>query len=359
MPYGGHVGRICATLLVIAGSLKFLPKLRYAASFFGGRHMLNRRALVGGLSAAAFAPKPSFAAWPERPITMLHGLAPGRGADANARIAADGLSRLLGQTIIVESKAGAGTTLASAQLVRAAADGYTILLIAPSYAASAALYKKLPYRPIEDISPIGLVSEAPYVFVTYAEHPAQTLQQMLEMARKQGGSITYGTPGVGSGPHLTTELLAQHAGVKLTQVPFRGGALAVVEVLARRIDFMTDPPLSMIEHIKSGKFRALAVSTATRFAGLPDTPTVVEAGFPGYEVGAWFGLVAPAGTADAVIVRINAAMREVLTDPAVRERFAALGATPKNSSPKEFADLIATDIKKWSDVVEKGAIERI
>jgi tripartite-type tricarboxylate transporter receptor subunit TctC len=321
--------------------------------------MLSRRALIGGLSAAAFVSKPSFAAWPERPITMLHGLAPGGGADANARIAADGLGKLLGQSIIVESKPGAGTTLASAQLARATADGYTIALIAPSYAASAAVYRKLPYRPIEDISPISLVSEAPYVFVTSAEHPAQTLQQMLDMAGKQGGSITYGTPGVGSGPHLTTELLAQRAGVKLTHVPFRGGALAVVEVMARRIDFMTDPPLSMIEHIKSGKFRALAVSTATRFAGLPDTPTAAESGFPGYEVGAWFGLVAPAGTPDAVIARFNSAIREVLADPAVRERFAALGTTPKSTSPRDFADLIAADIRKWSDVVEKAGIERI
>src|SRR5262249_52817944 len=146
------------------------------------------------------------AAWPERPITMLHGLAPGGGADANARIAADGLSKLLGQTIIVESKPGAGTTLASAQLARAVPDGYTIALIAPSYAASAALYKKLPYRPLEDIRPISLVSEAPYVFVTHADHPAKSLQEMLELARKQPGSITYGTPGVGSGPHLVTEL---------------------------------------------------------------------------------------------------------------------------------------------------------
>jgi tripartite-type tricarboxylate transporter receptor subunit TctC len=266
---------------------------------------------------------------------------------------------VLGQTVIVESKSGAGTTLASAQLIRAAPDGYTIGLVATSYCASAALYKKLPYRPIEDISAIGLISEAPYVIVTYAEHPARSLPQMLDMALKQGGSISYGTPGVGSGNHLATELLAQRAGVKLTHVPFRGGAQAVVEVLAQRIDFMIDPPLSMIEHLKSGKFRALAVSTATRFAALPDTPTVAESGFPGFEVGAWFGLVSPVGTPDAVIARINAAIKEVLADPAVRERFAALGATPKSSSPKEFADLIATDIKKWSDVVEKAGIERI
>ena len=203
--------------------------------------MITRRGVVAGLSASGAFPYVAQAAWPDRPITILHGFAPGGGADANARIAAEGLSRVLGQTVIVESKSGAGTTLASAQLVRAAPDGYTIGLVATSYCASAALYKKLPYRPIEDISAISLLSEAPYVIVTYAEHPARSLPQMLDMARKQGGSISYGTPGVGSGNHLATELLAQRAGVKLTHVPFRGGAQAVVEVLAQRIDFMITP----------------------------------------------------------------------------------------------------------------------
>ena len=195
--------------------------------------MISRRGVIAGLSASGAFPYVVQAAWPERPITMLHGLLPGGGADANARIAADGLAKLLGQPVIVESKPGAGTTLASAQLVRAAPDGHTIALLAPSYPASAALYKKLPYRPIEDISPIGLISEAPYVFVTHAEHPAQSLQQLLDMARKQGGGITYGTPGVGSGPHLTTEFLAYRAAVKFTHVPFRGGPEALTESKAQ------------------------------------------------------------------------------------------------------------------------------
>ena len=321
--------------------------------------MITRRGLVAGLSASGVFPYVAQAAWPDRSITMLHGFAPGGGADATARIAAEGLSRVLGQTVVVESKSGAGTTLASAQLVRAAPDGYTIALVATSYSASAALYKKLPYRPIEDISAIGLLSEAPYVIVTYAEHPARSLPQMLDMARKQGGSISYGTPGVGSGGHLTTELLAQRAGVKLTHVPFRGGAQAVVEVLAQRIDFMIDPPLSMIEHLKSGKFRALAVSTTTRFPGLPDIPTVQELGISNFDVTAWFALVAPAATPDPVVQRLNAATGELLAAPAARDRLLALGAVPKSSSPKELADLIAADIRRWTEVVEKAGIERI
>lgn len=321
--------------------------------------MINRRGVLAGLSASGAFPYVAQAAWPDRSITMLHGFAPGGGADATARIAAEGLSRVLGQTVVVESKSGAGTTLASAQLVRAAPDGYTIALVATSYSASAALYKKLPYRPIEDISAIGLLSEAPYVIVTYAEHPARSLPQMLDMARKQGGSISYGTPGVGSGNHLATELLAQRAGVKLTHVPFRGGAQAVVEVLAQRIDFMIDPPLSMIEHLKSGKFRALAVSTTTRFPGLPDIPTVQELGISNFDVTAWFALVAPAATPDPVVQRLNAATGEVLAAPAARDRLLALGAVPKSSSPKELADLIAADIRRWTEVVEKAGIERI
>ena len=290
---------------------------------------------------------------------MLHGFAPGGGADANARIAAEGLGKVLGQTVLVESKSGAGTTLASAQLVRAAPDGYTIALVATSYCASAAFYKKLPYRPIEDISAIGLLSEAPYVIATYAEHPARSLPQMLDMARKPDRSISYGTPGVGSGNHLATELLAQLAGVKLTHVPFRGGAQAVIEVLAQRIDFMIDPPLSMIEHLKSGKFRGLAVSTTKRFPGLPEIPTVQESGISNFDVAAWYALVAPVATPDPVIQRLNAATGEALATPAVRDRLIELGAVPKSSSQKELADLIAADIRRWTDVIEKAGIERI
>jgi len=321
--------------------------------------MITRRGFVAGLSASGAFPYVAHAAWPERPITMLHGFAPGGGADANARIAAEGLGKVLGQTVLVESKSGAGTTLASAQLVRAAPDGYTIALVATSYCASAAFYKKLPYRPIEDISAVGLLSEAPYVIATYAEHPARSLPQMLDMARKPDRSISYGTPGVGSGNHLATELLAQLAGVKLTHVPFRGGAQAVIEVLAQRIDFMIDPPLSMIEHLKSGKFRGLAVSTTKRFPGLPEIPTVQESGISNFDVAAWYALVAPVATPDPVIQRLNAATGEALATPAVRDRLIELGAVPKSSSQKELADLIAADIRRWTDVIEKAGIERI
>jgi tripartite-type tricarboxylate transporter receptor subunit TctC len=290
---------------------------------------------------------------------MVHGFAPGGGADATARIAADGLGKLLGQTVLVESKPGAGTTLAAAQAARAAPDGYTILLATAGFAASAALYKKLSYRPVEDFAGVSLLTEAPYLIATNAEHPAQTLQQMLDLAKAKSGQVTYGTPGVGSGPHLMVELIGQMTGVKFTHVPFRGGAQAVVEVLARRIDFMVDPPLSMIEHVRSGKFRALAVTTAKRSPSFPDTPTVAEAAVPAFEAAAWFGLIGPRGMPDDIVQRLNAACASVLADSAVREKIKGLGAEARHSSPKEITNLIATDIKRWSDVVEKANIERI
>ncbi|HKS62538.1 MAG TPA: tripartite tricarboxylate transporter substrate-binding protein [Xanthobacteraceae bacterium] len=321
--------------------------------------MIDRRALLAGVAASAFIPRQSFAAWPERPITMLHGFAPGGGADATARVAADGLSKVLSQPVLVESKPGAGTTLAAGQLVRAAPDGYTIALVTSTYASSAALYKKLPYRPVEDISPIGQLTESPYVIATHEDHPAQTLEKMIEAAKKQSGNLTYGTPGVGSGPHLITELLAQRAGIKLTHVPFRGGAQAVVEVLARRIDFMVDPPLSMIEHIRSGKFRALAVSTAERFPSFPAVPTVAEQGFPGFAAPAWFALAAPAATPAPVLERLSATTADVLADTAVRERLRVLGAEAKTSSPQALMQLIVADIKRWSEVIDRAGIERI
>ena len=263
------------------------------------------------------------------------------------------------QTVLVESKPGAGTTLAAAQAARAAPDGYTILLATAGFAASAALYKKLSYRPVEDFAGVSLLTEAPYLIATNAEHPAQTLQQMLDLAKAKSGQVTYGTPGVGSGPHLMVELIGQMTGVKFTHVPFRGGAQAVVEVLARRIDFMVDPPLSMIEHVRSGKFRALAVTTAKRSPSFPDSPTVAEAAVPGFEAAAWFGLIGPRGMPDDIVQRLNAACASVLADSAVREKIKGLGAEARHSSPKEITDLIATDIKRWSDVVEKANIERI
>ncbi|WP_295854378.1 tripartite tricarboxylate transporter substrate binding protein [Tardiphaga sp.] len=319
--------------------------------------MLSRRALLAGLSVTLL-PFEARAAWPERAITLLHGFAPGGGTDTTARIIAEGLSKVLGQTIIVETKPGAGTTLAGAQLARATPDGYTISMITATYAASSAFYKQLPYKPVGDLRGISLVSESPYMFCNSTESPIANLAQMIAAA-KAGKSLSYGTPGVGSGPHLIVEQISQLAGVKFVHIPFRGGSQAVIDVLAGRVDFMVDPPISMTEQIKAGKFRALAVTTAQRFPGFEDVPTVAEAGFPGFAAPGWYGLVGPVGMPDAVVQRLHDATVAVLAQDGIKERLLALGSLGKSSSPTAITELLAADVKRWGDVLQKGNIERI
>lgn len=320
---------------------------------------LNRRTVLAGL-AATLLPIRAQAAWPDKTITLLHGFAPGGGTDATSRVLAEGLSKILGQTVVVETKPGAGTTLAGAQLARAAPDGYTISLITATYGASSAFYKSLSYKPVDDLKGICQVSEAPYMFSCNADAPFKTLAELIALARTQPDKpFTYGTPGVGSGPHLIVEQVAQLAGVKFQHIPFRGGAQAVVEVLAGRVDFMVDPPISMIEQIKAGKFRALAVTTAQRFASFSDIPTVAEAGFANYAAPGWYALVGPAGLPDDIVARLHDATTTLLKDETVKERLLALGSQAKASQPKEVIDLLASDVKRWGEVLDKAKIERI
>lgn len=322
--------------------------------------MLNRRVLLAGLSASVLPFKARAATWPDRAITLLHGFAPGGGTDTTSRVLAEGLSKALGQTVVVETKPGAGTTLAGAQLARAAPDGYTISMITATYAASSAFYKSLPYKPVADLKGICMVSESPYMFSCNADAPFKNLADLIKSAKaKPPLSYTYGTPGVGSGPHLIVEQIAQLAGVKFQHVPFRGGSQAVVEVLANRIDFMVDPPISAIEQIKAGKFRALAMTTAQRFPTFPDVPTVAEAGFPGYSAPGWYGLVGPLGLPDDIVARIHDATATLLKDKDIQARMLDLGSQAKASTPQEVTDVLAADVKRWTDVLAKANIERI
>jgi tripartite-type tricarboxylate transporter receptor subunit TctC len=319
--------------------------------------MLSRRSVIAGLAANAVA-LPAMAEWPEKNITLLHGLAPGGGLDITARLLADGLSRKLGKAVVVESKPGAGTTLASTQTARAEPDGYQLAVIASSFSGSAALYKELSYRPMEDFSFISLVTQSPFIIANNAESDVATFPQFLEKSRS-GQIITYGTSGVGSGAHLTMEYINQLAGVKFQHVPFRGGAPIITEILGKRIDLMVDPPLSMMEQFKAGKMRPVAVTTSQRFSAFPNVPAVAEAGLPNLDVSAWFGLAGPSGLSDAMIKRLHDVSAEVLSEDAVKEKFRELGSSAGSSTPKEFKDLVAADIARWTSVIDKANIARI
>ena len=322
-------------------------------------NLTRRTVLAGGASFVAVRPDRAFAAWPERTITLLHGLAPGGGVDVTARIIAEGLSRRLGHHVVVESRSGAATTLASAQIARATPDGYTLGFVPISHAVAGASYKQLPYHPIDDFTFIGQATDYPFVLVTHPEHAIKSIPDLILASRSRSVPLLCGTAGQGSVQHLLAACLAQLAKVEIQTIPFRGGAPAVTELLAKRIDLFIDPPITLLENIKAGRLRAIAVTSRTRFAGLPDVPTIAEAGFSGFSVMSWAGVVGPAKLPQEIVARLNSEIRAHLTEPEVAQRIRALGSEPAPGSPSDFREVVSSDLQRWNTVVAEAKIERI
>jgi tripartite-type tricarboxylate transporter receptor subunit TctC len=320
---------------------------------------VTRRAALTGLAALAAGPARAQPGWPARAITLVHGLAPGGPSDIIARILAEGLARRLGQQVVVDARPGAGGRVAAGQIARAAPDGYTLMTIPSGHAVSAALYKNLPYRTIDDFSMISLLTEYPFVVVTHADHPIRTLADLISTARSRPAPLLFGSAGNGSLQHLAGELLAKTVNATFQHVPYRGSAQAITDLLAKRIDFIVDSPTAELEFIRAGQVRALAVTGASRFFSLPEIPTTAEAGIPGYTFTSWQGLVAPAGLPAAVVDRLNAEIAGLLAEQAVAERIRMVGNDPSPSSPDAFRARIAADIDKWTKVVDAAKIERI
>jgi tripartite-type tricarboxylate transporter receptor subunit TctC len=318
---------------------------------------LTRRTVIAGL--AGLAATPARADWPDRPITIIHGFPAGGPSDLVARILADGLSRALGQQVIVETRPGASGTTAVGQVARAAPDGYTLCVIPSGHAFAAATYKKLPYRPIDDFTFISLATEYPYLMATYAEQPFHTVAELIETARSRSKPLLYGTPGNGSGPQLAIELFAREAKVQFQHIPYRGSAPAVTDLVGKRIDFMMDPPAGLIQFVREGRLRALAVTSAKRYPSLPDVPTIAESGVPGYVVAAWQGLIAPAGLPEPILDRLNTEVVRLLKDPVVGERLRSFGNEPSPCTPDEFKARCAADIAKWTKLVDDIHFEKI
>jgi tripartite-type tricarboxylate transporter receptor subunit TctC len=324
---------------------------------------LRRRQFLHLVAGAAALPAVSRAAraqtYPSRPITLMHGFGAGGGVDTTARIVAEGLSRRLGQPIIVEPKPGASTTIASAQLARSVADGHTLGVLSSTYGAAAAMYNKLPFRPVDDFSVIGQIIEFPFVVATRVDHSAQNILDLVNAARVANTPLLYGTPGLGSIQHLLVEYLAQQAKVRFQYVPYRSGAQALTELLGKRIDFMVDPAIILLEHVRSGNVRILAVTTATRSSELPNIPTIAEAGFPAFDVSGWMGLVAPAGLPTSIVARLNFELTGLLAEPIIIERLRALGNEPRPSGPDQLKGRIGEEISKWTAVIDAARIARI
>ena len=290
--------------------------------------------------------------YPNRAIRIVVAFAPGGGADTNARIVGQKLSEQLAVPVLVDNRPGAGSMLGTELVARAAADGHTLLMGSSEFAVNPSLQPKIPYDTLRDFAPIAQTVSSQYVLSTHPSVPVKTVRELIALAKARPGQLNYGSAGVGSASHLAGELLQFMTGTRLVHIPFKGAGPATIALLSGEFDFMFSSTTAAVAQIKSGKLRAIAVTGPKRFSELPDTPTVSEAGVPGFVITGWFGVLAPAGTPREIINKLGAEIVKVVKLPAVQERFASLGTVPVGNSPEEFAAFLRVEIEKWSRVVK-------
>jgi tripartite-type tricarboxylate transporter receptor subunit TctC len=305
-------------------------------------------------SAAALAQSP----YPHKPVRIVVPYPPGGTTDLLARLVAARLGDKLGQNFTVDNRAGASGAIGSQLVAKSPPDGYTLVMATiSSHGINSALNKTLPYDPVADFAPITLVASTPNVITVNADTPAKTLAELLATARAKPGALSFGSTSAGGSPHMSVELLKMMAKVDLVHIPYKGGGPMLTDLIGGQIPMGVDNLPSSMAHIKSGKIRALAVTTATRWPGAPDIPTVAESGVPGYEVSAWFGLLAPAGTPKEIVDLLQRSVADGLRDPAVAQRLQELGAEPVASTPDAFGRQIAGEIDKWKKVVAATGVK--
>ncbi|MEF7612570.1 tripartite tricarboxylate transporter substrate binding protein [Aquincola sp. MAHUQ-54] len=293
-------------------------------------------------------------AYPTQAVKIVVPYPPGGPTDIVARVVAQQLGEQLGQTVIVDNKPGAGGNLGAEAVARAAPDGYTLLVATTAHAINMSLFKNLNYDVQRDFAPVSLLTQGPLVLVTTPSFPAKNVAEVIALAKAKPGELNYASSGNGQSTHLAAELFATSAGVKLTHVPYKGSAPALTDVIAGQVPMFFDTMLSSMPFVKSGKLKALAVTSPSRSPAAPDIPTVAESGLPGYEVFAWNGLLAPAGTPPAVLSKLSAEMKKVLENPAVKDKFAAQGFAAAWTSPKQSADYVRAEVEKWRQAVAQS-----
>jgi tripartite-type tricarboxylate transporter receptor subunit TctC len=289
--------------------------------------------------------------YPSKPIQLVVGYAAGGSTDVIARIVGQHLSEALGQPVVIENRSGGGGTIAAAQVARSTPDGHTIFMSTIANTINTSLHSKLPFDFATDFAPISLVATVPNVLVLNPAVPATTLKDFIALAKSKPGEINFASSGAGSSIHLSGELFNTLAQVRLVHVPYKGSALAVTDLMSGQVQSMFDNLSSSLPHIKAGKLRPLAVTSARRSVAAPDIPTMAEAGLPEFEVTSWFALVAPAKTPKAIVARLNNEVRRILEQPGVKARLAELGADVAPSTPEALAELITSETAKWAGVV--------
>jgi tripartite-type tricarboxylate transporter receptor subunit TctC len=294
--------------------------------------------------------------FPSKNITLIVPLAPGGSTDSTARQVADKLRNVLGQSVIVDNRAGAGGNIGAAMVAKAPPDGYTLLMATSTHATNPSLYKTLPYDLQKDLTPVVQIAFIPNVLVVRGDFPAKTLEEFIKYVKEAKELITYGSAGNGTSQHLSGSLFNNMAGGKMSHVPYKGGAPANADLLAGQISAVFAPLVEVLSYIETGRFKALGVTTKTRSPRLPNVPAIDEY-LPGYEVVLWNGLFAPANTPPEIVNKLNAAVKKVLQEPDVEKGFAAQGTRLVGNSPAEFKQFVGTEVEKWARLVKiSGAV---
>jgi tripartite-type tricarboxylate transporter receptor subunit TctC len=313
--------------------------------------------LMAGLSTTGFA-QAQASDWPNKPIRWVVPFPPGGAMDAIARILGDKAGKTLGQTFVIENKAGAGGNIGADMVAKSPADGYTIMITSIGMATNKPLYTKLTYDPVKDFAPVSLLAVVPNVLVTNSTQPnVKTVADVIAAARKAPDQLTYASAGNGTSIHLAGEMFTSLAKVEMMHIPYKGSGPAVSDLLGGQVNYMFDSITSARNHIQSGKLRALAVTTAKRSKSLPQVPTMAEAGVAGYDVSPWFAVFAPAGTPAPIIAKLNKVLIDTMKQPDVVERLDAIGAEPVGSTPEALASHLARESAMWTQLITERKIK--
>lgn len=308
--------------------------------------------LLVGVAAPAYAQ-----AWPSRPIRLVVGYPPGGTSDMYARLLAAGLQKALGQSVVVDNRAGATGIIGLDYLAKSAPDGYTLGLGPGSMTIMPSLNSKLPFDVQRDFSPISLMVYTQNALIVPASSPVKSVKELIALAKSQPGKLNYASSGTGATPHLSMELLKSMAGVDIRHIPYKGDTPAITDLLGGQVQMYCSTIGGVLPHIRSGRVRPLAVTGKVRSAALPDVPTMAEAGYPGYEIVSWYGLIAPAQTPPEIIKRLNAAVIEVIADPEVREKIIASGSDPATNTPEQFRTLIKNDVARYGKIARGAGVQ--
>ena len=319
--------------------------------------MMQRRALLAAGGAAILSPRGAFAqAWPARPLRLIAPFAPGGGSDFTSRLIAEKLTARLGQTMIVENKPGAGGNLGAEAAIKSPPDGYTYLTISGSYTINAILHKP-SFDSLNDIVAIGQFTDEPIVLTVNPAVPAKSLSELVTLCKREPGKLSYGSSGPGGLLHLGTEFFLDAAGIKATHVPYRGTALALADLLAGNLQMLSGGTTTMLPYVKSGKLRALAVSSKKRLAAAPDIPSYGEQGYPMLDFNLWHGMIGPKGIPPEIVARLNAELDTVMKSPDVSNRLAEDGVIAVGGTPDAFMATIRAEVARWQDFIRRTGLK--